>query len=443
MRRRDSLVLTQTSTHCIDSTSENTDTKQQQRQQQRWYTSPFFARVISTCKRTASLSKKRVYSDENGTEADSKKSKVKKHVLASSTPRPDAPAAAANRRKRPRPFSADFTGLFCKHPPEDDAIFRPSSSSSAPPGVFRRLSLFVSEPVIAPSKKQQHPLQKNTPPSGEAGFPLMMTSSIAQQRPTQANADMVLSAAAPSSREAAEMAKFVREKQNMAVTHWYQQEALDNHPAKILISPTTDGNDNQQRDGSLCVFILNELYMTELSYHKLLTHMQQNYMQPMKTAIRNRDPLILAAKRSGHSCTRDIHLLFDHLPGLIRLSTRILGLLYGAVDVASGFLALKYELTLFLKYAIHYQTYFRAIRKACQTNPFLLAMEKTSLSRRETNRMGLSDYLIAPIQRVPRYCLLFHDWLKHTPATDPAYSDIHACFQLVTSLASVMNMYSI
>lgn len=29
-----------------------------------------------------------------------------------------------------------------------------------------------------------------------------------------------------------------------------------------------------------------------------------------------------------------------------------------------------------------------------------------NLSRRDTNRLGMSDYFIAPIQRIPRYCLM-------------------------------------
>ena len=35
--------------------------------------------------------------------------------------------------------------------------------------------------------------------------------------------------------------------------------------------------------------------------------------------------------------------------------------------------------------------------------------------RKETNRMGMADFFIAPIQRVPRYCLLLKDITLYLP----------------------------
>jgi hypothetical protein len=48
--------------------------------------------------------------------------------------------------------------------------------------------------------------------------------------------------------------------------------------------------------------------------------------------------------------------------------------------------------------------------------------------------MNLDDFLVKPIQRLPKYVLLFKDLLKHTDADHPDYAFIAASlekFQLV------------
>ena len=41
------------------------------------------------------------------------------------------------------------------------------------------------------------------------------------------------------------------------------------------------------------------------------------------------------------------------------------------------------------------------------------------------NRLDLLSHLLLPIQRIPRYQMLLHELLKHTPDSDPEYSKIH------------------
>lgn len=66
------------------------------------------------------------------------------------------------------------------------------------------------------------------------------------------------------------------------------------------------------------------------------------------------------------------------------------------------FREMESEFTIYLKYAIHYQDNFKSIRKASK-HSFIVKIEAL---KHEHYRLGLSDYLIAPFQRIPRYELL-------------------------------------
>ncbi|KAG2224973.1 hypothetical protein INT45_000094 [Circinella minor] len=204
---------------------------------------------------------------------------------------------------------------------------------------------------------------------------------------------------------------FIRSKQDRAVAIWRRSVAqLDLSSAGVISSS------------------LSNSYSPE--------PISLKYMEPMITAMKNKDPLLI--KKSG-----DIPILFGHLPQLLKVSQELIHLLEQRIPVEHVFIALQEELTVFLRYAVHYKTYFKTIRKACQTNVLLLSIERECLARRDTNRMGIADYLIAPIQRVPRYCLLIQDLLKHTQSTDPSHNELYIAFKMMTTLASVMNINNV
>ena len=95
-------------------------------------------------------------------------------------------------------------------------------------------------------------------------------------------------------------------------------------------------------------------------------------MEPMVNAMKNKDPLLI--KKSG-----DIPILFGHLPQLLKVSQELIHMLEQRFPVEHVFMALQEELTVFLRYAVHYKTYFKTIRKACQTNVLLLSIERVSI----------------------------------------------------------------
>ncbi|GAA5811688.1 hypothetical protein MFLAVUS_005129 [Mucor flavus] len=144
------------------------------------------------------------------------------------------------------------------------------------------------------------------------------------------------------------------------------------------------------KDAAMMKFILNELTETETSYNQLLQLIKNRYMEPMIAASQSKDPLVKST---------DIPILFNHLKELIDLSNT-LSISFNKTKCSIG-------------------QVFKSIESDLE-----------SLARRDTNRLGMSDYFIAPIQRIPRYCLLIKD---------SAYTDLAFALKTLTGLAVAMD----
>ncbi|KAL0076954.1 Dbl homology domain-containing protein [Phycomyces blakesleeanus] len=209
---------------------------------------------------------------------------------------------------------------------------------------------------------------------------------------------------------------------------------------------------------ALVNFILHEIVTTEQSYHQLLTLIETRHMREMVQASKEKVPLVKST---------DIPVLFGHLPVLLALSNQILEAFKAqppppppphtsastitiptptptpawqpwSVPVGQTFCSLSQPLVIFLQYAIHYRTHSRIIQKACNNTVFTKIDQKT-LRRRDTNRLGMSDFLIAPIQRVPRYCMLLKDLLKYTDRSDKDHEPLTRALCTLTGLVMAMN----
>lgn len=53
--------------------------------------------------------------------------------------------------------------------------------------------------------------------------------------------------------------------------------------------------------------------------------------------------------------------------------------------------------------------------------------------------MVLDDYMIAPIQRVTRYCLLLRDLQKHSDPNNPDFTYLDKAIKFLSALALAMN----
>ncbi|KAI8643818.1 Dbl homology domain-containing protein [Parasitella parasitica] len=227
-------------------------------------------------------------------------------------------------------------------------------------------------------------------------------------------------------------------KESKAIKKWYiavERLAIQKRVAAGLhqqtISPKFD-----DKDSAIARFITSELYSTEKSYYQFLLFIRSNYMEPMQNASQSRNPMVKST---------DVHVLFYHLPDLISMSEKLVGKLENhATDDIPGMAVgqilkdMRDDFAVFLKYSIHYQGHIKAIRRASSTGYAIKIDRESKSCRKENNRLGLADYLIAPFQRVPRYELLLKDLLKHTNAS--FIHDLVEAKNVISGLAATMNL---
>ncbi|KAI9029811.1 Dbl homology domain-containing protein [Phycomyces nitens] len=188
------------------------------------------------------------------------------------------------------------------------------------------------------------------------------------------------------------------------------------------------------RSAQLTRFITTELLTTEITYLDHLKIIKQSFM----------DPLINAANDTRRLVNlRDIQPIFAFVPQLIMLSTSLVHSLRDTMEseierVGSVFSSLENDFQVYIFYAVNFPKLQKCLYKA-DRNTLYRQLAHESLRNKETNRMGLSDYMIAPIQRITRYCLLLKDLKKHSISTQPDFEHLQRALHCMTSLALAMN----
>lgn len=131
------------------------------------------------------------------------------------------------------------------------------------------------------------------------------------------------------------------------------------------------------------------------------------------------DPLLHAAKSQKSLVNlKDIEIIFAFIPQLIILSTALVEQLHDTITpyldddsqlnqvaVGKAFCNLESYFDIYIAYAVNFSKSRKYLSKA-SSNIVYRQLVQDTMRKKETNRMVLSDYMIAPIQRITRYCLL-------------------------------------
>lgn len=122
-------------------------------------------------------------------------------------------------------------------------------------------------------------------------------------------------------------------------------------------------------------------------------------------------------KNSGLVSDKDLTRLFGQLQVIAKVNSGLLrefeapGALIGA-----AFLAVAPFLKTYAQYCAHYQLVANTIVNMKAENKKLKDfIDKLEYGAQVSGKMKIQSYLIMPVQRVPRYSLLFEELLKHTP----------------------------
>jgi hypothetical protein len=125
------------------------------------------------------------------------------------------------------------------------------------------------------------------------------------------------------------------------------------------------------------------------------------------------DPLIEAASKNQKFLVnqKDIETIFAFVPQLIAISSALIEQLKktiayeSIVSIGKVFCELENYFSVYIAFTINYPKSRKYLEKASSTIAYRQLIQD-SARKRTANKMLLSDYMIAPIQRITRYCLL-------------------------------------
>ncbi|KII94880.1 hypothetical protein PLICRDRAFT_33706 [Plicaturopsis crispa FD-325 SS-3] len=195
-------------------------------------------------------------------------------------------------------------------------------------------------------------------------------------------------------------------------------------------------------DASALADIINELVTTERSYVKRLHTLKHDYADPLRRFSRNKDTLILPAYEAK--------TLFGNVDNLLPVNEAFLADLERMVlpdgpNTVGGIgdVVLKHfkDIRGFEHYKQYYikreeaQTIFER-EMAKRSSGFAAFIDRIKYSNADTrNRVGLRELLMDPVQRIPRYTLLFRTMIKRMAPGDPQRAKLVEADEIASKIA--------
>ncbi|KAG5653030.1 hypothetical protein H0H81_002652 [Sphagnurus paluster] len=210
-------------------------------------------------------------------------------------------------------------------------------------------------------------------------------------------------------------------------------------------SDVTDHGESRKRaltDSSALSSVINELVTSERSYVKRLQILKNDYADPLRNFARSKDTAIIPAYEAK--------TLFGNVDNLLPINEAFLTDLEkmlapnGPRTVGGvGDVALRHfkELRGFEQYKQYYvkredaQLIFEreVSKRSSRFASFIDHIKYQSADPR--NRVGLRELLMEPVQRIPRYTLLFRTMLKHMAPDDPQRSKLMEADEIASKIA--------
>lgn len=160
--------------------------------------------------------------------------------------------------------------------------------------------------------------------------------------------------------------------------------------------------------------VLMEIIETERSYLNGLLKLFGEYEAPlreMKTKLNKKQENWVARLTAS-----------DTIKTIVALSQRLLSKIQGMADdaeaMAKAFVECQRDFDVYKSYVIIFSESMDYLEKLNKTKPKIAAVLDQARSR--CAGLGLDSLMITPIQRIPRYILLFRELLKNIPPSDAA-----------------------
>lgn len=180
-----------------------------------------------------------------------------------------------------------------------------------------------------------------------------------------------------------------------------------------------------------------ELLTTEESYVSSLKSFQLEYISRLNVLVELGIPVITAD---------DVNRIFRNLPDIIDVNGQFLDDLldlYGSKDERAILEAVPLLLQHYSSLFSVYRSYLESYDSASAHASALLESNQKFVEFVNINnkilRLTLHDYLIMPVQRIPRYLLLLREIMRNIPDTDSVMVEYSHTFDLIDKIASKIN----
>ncbi|CAK70580.1 unnamed protein product (macronuclear) [Paramecium tetraurelia] len=179
--------------------------------------------------------------------------------------------------------------------------------------------------------------------------------------------------------------------------------------------------------------VLNELFITEQSYCQALTILINAYLKP----LREQNKLI---------SSQVIQQIFSNVEAIQQLSVDILEIFRKKQEQFTYYslvadIQLQQHISFFKIYStylVNYQKAFSVQMKLKKENkPYKQFLD--AIDKQNQGKTLESYFLILPVQRIPKYVLLFKDLLKNTPQDHPDYANIKLVLDKFEQVANQNN----
>ncbi|ELP93399.1 Rho/RAC guanine nucleotide exchange factor, putative [Entamoeba invadens IP1] len=180
--------------------------------------------------------------------------------------------------------------------------------------------------------------------------------------------------------------------------------------------------------------IVDEIFSTEVSYVKSLEDCITYFQKPL---MEENPPTIVGG---------DVMILFLHFQQIISVNSVLVeklkevqtrGTLY--TNLGGAFIKFIPFLKSYTQFASNQDNCLQVLKKLEQDKIVVQHLEDLRQKIKASNQLDLRSYLIMPIQRLPRYVLLFTDLMKHTPENFPDFTRLKKVLEEIQKVAILVN----
>jgi hypothetical protein len=183
--------------------------------------------------------------------------------------------------------------------------------------------------------------------------------------------------------------------------------------------------------------VAQEILSTERVYVEHLGFLVKEVIVPLRAVLGTSnqiltDPEIRAIFSETESILNYNRHLLDQLE--VRVSKWSVSQRLGDI-----FLLISNFLKIYTQYCSNYNEAMRILSECKKQSKFKKFLDELKKKCHDIEHRGIEDYLIRPVQRIPRYYLLLQDLVKHTSKDHPDYANLASAAQKVQAVAEYMN----